>query len=159
RLEKSRLVSTEAPATNSLDVIANQQPISVNTPAELLARGVLVSSLAKAFLAPDEQTVILTGDNSKYGRQFASPAVDVKENSDYVFPLPVKIEAGRMRIAVIDSKEKVYASTIAETVEGQNGEQQPLNVILLPLVASRDESLRIVFNNEASNVIPIAQIG
>ena len=159
RLERSRLVSAEVPVTHSLEARDHRQPIWSNTPAELLARATPTSSQAKSFLAPDEQTLNLTGDNSKYGRQFVSPGVDIKKNTDYVFAVPIKID-GRMRIAVMGAGEKIYNSEIVETVEGKTREQQPRNIVQLPFVASRDELARIVFSNEASIPSnPVAQIG
>jgi len=159
RLERSRLVSTEVPVTHSLEGLRNRQAIWVNTPAELLIHGILTSSQAKSLLAVDEQTLILTGDDSKYGRQFVSPAVDIKKNTDYVFALPIRIE-GRMRISVMGANEKIHTSVIVETVEGETPEQQPTNVVQLPFVASRDEQARLVVSNEASNpATPVAQIG
>jgi len=159
RLERARLISNEAPVTHSLDALDNRQPISTNTPAELLAHGTLTSSQAKASLALDEQTLILIGDNSKYGRQFVSPVGEIKKNTDYVFAVPIKID-GRMRISVMGAGEKIYNSAIVETVEGKTPEQQPRNIVQLPLVASRDELARIVFSNEASIPSnPVAQIG
>src|SRR5947209_8022727 len=90
RLERSRLVSAEVPVTHPLRALDNPQPIWSNTPAELLAHGSLKSPQAKSSVALDEQTLILTGDDSKYGRQLVSPAVDIKKNHDYVFELPIK---------------------------------------------------------------------
>ena len=159
RLERSRLVSAEVPVTHSLEARDYRQPIWSNTPAELLARATPTSSQAKSFLAPDEQTLNLTGDNSKYGRQFVSPGIDIKKNTDYVFVVPINID-GRMRIAVMGAGEKIYNSEIVETVEGKTPEQQPGNIVQLPFVASRDELARIVFSNEASIPSnPVAQIG
>src|SRR5437764_4986206 len=116
RLERSRLISNEVPVTHLLFALNNQQAIWANTPAELLAHATPASSQAKSFLAPDEQTLNLTGDNSKYGRQFVSPGVDIKKHTDYVFVVPIKID-GRMRIAVMGAGEKIYDSEIVETVE------------------------------------------
>src|SRR5437660_2074993 len=159
RLERSRLISTEAPVTHSLEALDNRPPIWAITPTELLTHGTLTSSQAKSSLARDEQALILTGDDSKYGRQFLSSSVDIKKNTDYVFAMPIKIE-GRMRISVMGAGERVLNSAIVETVEGKTPEQQPMNVVQIPFVASRDEQVRIVFSNEASiSAAPVGQIG
>jgi hypothetical protein len=159
RLERSRLMSDEVPVTHSLEALDNRQPIWMNTATELLAHRTLMSSQAKSSLALDEQTLILTGDDSKYGSQFVLPAVGIKKDTDYVFAVPIRI-AGRMRISLMGAGEKVYNSAIVETIEGKTPEQQPTNVLQLPFVASRDEPARIVVSNEASNpATPVAQIG
>ena len=159
RLERSRLISDEVPVTHSLEALDNRQPIWMNTAAELLAHRTLMSPQAKSSLALEGQTLTVTGDDSKYGRQFVSPAVDIKKDTDYVFAVPIRI-AGRMRISVMGAGEKVYNSAILETIEGKTPEQQPTNVVQLPFVASRDEPARIVVSNEASSpAAPVAQIG
>jgi hypothetical protein len=159
RLERSRLVSTDPPVSHSLDAIDNLQPVWTNSPAELLAHGIS-SPQAKAVLSPNGETLILTGDSEKYGEQFLSSPIPVKQNNDYVFTVPIKIEQGRMKISVKDSSGKVYSSAIVETLETISPDAQPVNQIQLPFVATKDEQVRIVFSNEASNPPnPVAQIG
>src|SRR5437660_5670667 len=117
RLERSRLVSAEVPVTHSLGALDNRQPIWSNTPAELLAHGTLESAQVKSSLALDDQAAILIGDDSKYGRQFVSPASEIKKNTDDVLAVPIKIE-GRMRISAMGAASKVYDSTIDEASKG-----------------------------------------
>jgi hypothetical protein len=159
RLERSRLVSTDPPVSHSLGAIDSLQPVWTNSPAELLANGV-VTQQAKAALSPNGETLILTGDSEKYGEQFLSSPILVKQSNDYVFALPIKIERGRIKASVKDSRGKVYSSTIVETLETISPDAQPANQIQLPFVATKDEQVRIVFSNEASTPPnPIAQIG
>ena len=102
----------------------------------------------------------LTGNAEKYSEQFWSPPLTVKQNNDYVFTVPGKIELGRMRISVKDSRGKIYASTIVETLETKSPEEQPVTPIQLPFVATKAEQVRIVFSNEASiPPNPLAHIG
>ncbi len=158
RLERSRLVSTEPPVSHSLEMLDRLQPVWVSTPTELLAYGAL-SPQAKAVLAPNVETFVLTGDSEKYGEQFLSAPVPVKQNNDYVFTVPNKIEQGRMKISVKDRSGNVYSSAIVETLETKSPDGQPVNLIQLPFVATHDEQVRIVFSNEASNPpSPVAQI-
>jgi len=160
RLERSRLVSTEPPISHSLGVIENLQPVWLKTPTELLTSGAVMSPQAKAVPAPNGENVLLSGDSEKYGDQFLSAPAPVKQNNDYVFTVPIKIEQGRMKISVKDSSGKVYSSTIVETLETNSPEAQPVNLIQLPFVATKDEQVRIVFSNEASvPPNPVAQIG
>jgi hypothetical protein len=159
RLERSRLVSTDPPVSHSLGAIDNLQPVWTNSPAELLATGV-VSPQASAALLPDGVILVLTGDSEKYGEQFLSPPIPVKQNNDYVFTVPIKIERGRIKVSVKDSSGKVYSSAIVETLETISPDAQPVNQIQLPFVATKDGQARIVFSNEASKPPnPVAQIG
>jgi hypothetical protein len=159
RLERSRLVSTDPPVSHSLGAIDNLQPVWTNSPAELLATGV-VSPQASAALLPDGVILVLTGDSEKYGEQFRSPPIPVKQNNDYVFTVPIKIERGRIKVSVKDSSGKVYSSAIVETLETISPDAQPVNQIQLPFVATKNGQARIVFSNEASKPPnPVAQIG
>ena len=159
RLERSRLVSTEPPVSHSLDAIDNLQSTWMNSPAELLAQGVL-SPQAKAAIALESQTLVLMGDDSKYGAAFQSAPVNVKTNTDCVFVMPAKILQGRMKISVKESGGRVYSSAIIETLETISPDAQPVNQVRLSFVALGDERVRIVFSNEASSPAnPSVQIG
>jgi hypothetical protein len=159
RLERSRLVSTDPPVSHWLGAIDNLQPVWTNSPAELLATGV-VSPQASAALLPDGVILVLTGDSEKYGEQFLSPPIPVQQNNDYVFTVPIKIEFGRIKVSLKDSSGKVYSSAIVETLETISPDAQPVNQIQLPFVATKNGQARIVFSNEASKPPnPVAQIG
>jgi hypothetical protein len=159
RLERTRLISTRPPVSHALDAIESLQPVAWKTPAELLAAGT-ISPKSKGVVATNGETLILIGDSEKYGEQFVSPPFPVKQSSDYVFSLPIKIERGRMKISVRDSSEKLYASAIVETLETISPEAQPTNQIKLPFVALDDEQVRVFFSNEASSPPnPSMQIG
>jgi hypothetical protein len=159
RLERSRLISTEPPVSHSLEAIDRLQPVGTQVPSELLAHGLLAQQ-AKAFPAPEDGTLALTGNADKYGEQFLSAPLTVKQNNDYVFTVPIKIELGRMRISVQGTRGKIYASTIVETLETKSPDEQPVNLIQLPFVATKADQVRVVFSNEASiPPNPVAHIG
>jgi hypothetical protein len=159
RLERARLISTEPPVTHGLDAIDNLPTVRTISPEELLAKGVM-SPQARGASAPDGATLVLTGGNEKYGEQFLSPPIPVKQNNDYVFVAPIKIERGRMKLSVRDANGKVYSSAIVETLETVSPDGQPTNQIKLPFVAPGDAQVWISFSNEASNPPrPSMQIG
>jgi len=158
RLERSRLISTDPPVSHSL-VVDNLRPVWTNSPAELLAHGV-VSPQTRAVFTTNGEALVLTGDSDNYGEQFLSSSIPVRQSSDYVFTVPVKIERGRMKIGVRDSSGRVYSSTIVETQETKSPEDQPVLQIQLPFIATKDEQVRIALSNEASNPPnPVAQVG
>jgi hypothetical protein len=160
RLERSRLVSTDPPVSHSLDAIPNLQPIWIEMPAEFGESGTVASSQAKSDPAPNGEMLRLIGNSEKYGEQFLSALVPVKQTNDYVFTVPIKIEMGRMKISVRNTSGRVYSSTIVETLETKSPDEQPVNLVQLPFVATNSEQVRIVFSNEASIPSnPVAQIG
>jgi hypothetical protein len=160
RLERSRLVSIEPPVSHSLGAIDNLEPAWTGTPAELSLSGVGLSPQAKVFHEVPTDRLTLVGDESRYGDQFSSHVVDVKQNNDYVFTAPIKIERGRMRISVTDSSGKAYTSTIVETIENTKPEEQPTNLVELPFVTSSNQRVQVVFSNEASNPPqPLLKVG
>jgi hypothetical protein len=160
RLERSRLVSTSPPVSHALNSPNNPQPFWANTPAELLAGGVVPSSGAKILVSPDGQALTIAGDDSKYGDQFLSAPVSVKRNNDYLFLVPVRIDRGRMKVSVKAANDKVYSSAIAETLETRSPAKRTVTQIQLTFVAVVDDRVRLVISNEASNPPnPVAQIG
>ena len=160
RLERSRLISTEPPVSHSPNATENLQPVWVKTPTELVSSDAVTSPQAKALVAPDGQSIVLAGDDSKYGEQFLAAPVNVRTNTDYVFMAPIKIEQGRMKISVRGSNGRVHSSLIVETLETISPAEQPVNQIRLPFVAVGDEPVRLVISNEASNPPnPVVRIG
>jgi hypothetical protein len=160
RLERSRLISTEPPVSHSLEALDSLQPIWETAPAGFYLNYSPISRSARFSTAPDGQTLTLIGDDSPYGRQFSSARIAVKGKTDYVFTLPAKVERGRMKLSVIDSNGRVYASTVVEASEVKSGEDQPLTSIRLPFVAGSDDQARLIFSNEASNPPnPVVKVG
>ena len=160
RLERSRLVSTDPPVSHSLKLADSAQPFWANTPAELLAGGVVRSQRAQAVVSPDGQILRLAGDDSEYGDQFLTAPIAVKQNTDYVFTMPIKIEKGRMKVSIKGLNGKVDSSAIAETQETKSPAEQPVNQIQLPFAANTDDRVRLVFSNEASiPANPVVHIG
>ena len=149
RLERSRLISTEPPVSHSLAAIEQVQPEWTRSPMELLQNGI-TSPQAIAELTVNYEAIYLTCDGEKYGEQFQSPPVPVKQNTDYVFTVPIQIERGRMKVSVKGSTGKVYTSSIVETLETEPTNGQPRNQVLA-FVAPKDEQVRVVLSNEASN--------
>ncbi len=160
RLERSRLVSTEPPVSHPLNSFENLQPVWLKTPTELLTTCAVTVQQAEAVPAPNSEALVLTGDSRRYGEQLMSELVPVKQNSDYVFTVPTKIERGRIKISVRNQSGTPYSSAIVETLETKSAAEQPVNLVQLPCVATNDDRVRVVFSNEASNPPnPVAQIG
>ncbi|MDX6405915.1 MAG: hypothetical protein QOH70_3370 [Blastocatellia bacterium] len=159
RLERSRLVSVEPPVSHPLG-IDSLAPVWTGTPGELSFSGVGLSPQIKVSYEPSSGRLTLVGDDSKYGDQFSSNVVNVKQNNDYVFTAPISIERGRMRISVVQPGGKVYSSTIVETIENTSAEAQPTNLVQLPFVANSNQRVQVVFSNEASNPPnPLVRVG
>ncbi len=160
RLERARLVSSAPPVSHTLPVTNTMPPVWSHTPAELMAAGNALSANARASLAVDEQSLNLTGDDSKYDAQFILAPVAVEARTDYAFRIPVKLKQGRMILSVksVDRNE-VYASTIIETMEGKTQDEQPLTTIQMPFVSRHKDSVQVVFANGASTPVqPVMEI-
>jgi hypothetical protein len=160
RLERSRLISIEPPVSHSFADTDNLQTAWAISPGELLLKGIAISPQTRIDREPLTERLSLAGDDSKYGEQFSSSPVSVKQNTDYVFTVPIKIERGRMRISVANSSGKDYSSSVVETIENTLPEQQPENQVRLSFITGSDEQVRVVFSNEASNPPnPIVKVG
>src|SRR5258708_313210 len=149
RLERSQVVSTEPPVSHSL-AMENLQPVWTQTPRELFTSGISKSTQARVSFEQLGQRLELVGDDSKYGEQLSSGTVILKKDTDYVFAVPIKMASGRMRISVINTAGKTYASAVVEALEHTAPEAQPVNLTQLPFVTTSEEQVRIRFANEAS---------
>jgi hypothetical protein len=159
RLERSRLVSTNPPVSHSLNA-NNAQPSWANTPSEFLAGGIVQSQGSRVMVSSDGQFLNLTGDDSKYGEQFLSAQIPVRQNTDYVFAVPIKIEKGRMKASVRGSNGKALASAVVEMAETKSPDEQPVTQVQLSFFATKDEQVRLALSNEASiPPNPSVQIG
>jgi hypothetical protein len=157
RLERARLISTEPPVSRSLD-LAQLQPVWSKTGADLITSEFVKSPSAISSLGPDGQSLTLSCDDSKYDLQAMTSFVRVQRNLEYVFALPIKIEQGRVRVSVSDPLGKVYARDIVEPREDKPAQEQPTNLIKLPVVATT-ENIRLAISNEAPASPPIITIG
>jgi hypothetical protein len=150
RLGRVHLISTAPPVTHSL-ATDESTPARTSSAAELMANGVLQSTQAKVTLGTGGQALYLTGDDSKYGDQFASAPISVEKNQDYLLTLPIKVQQGRMQVSVLsEGRNAVYASTVVEAMEGRTPDEQPTATIELPFVSRDAGSVRVVFSNAAS---------
>jgi hypothetical protein len=159
RLERSRLVSSDPPLTHSLD-LATMSPVGTLTSDELMSSGLVLSPQAKVLREPGNNLISLTGDDSKYGEQFAAGLKNLRQDTNYLLAVPVKIERGRMRIGVTDFGGNPYASTVVETIEPTRPEDQPVNLAQLPFITSSNQKVQLLFRNEAStSPNPVVKIG
>jgi len=140
--------------------LENLQPFWTERPNELFASGNSKATQARVSLEHLTQRIELVGDDSKYGAQLSSSTVPLKKDLDYVFAVPIQMTSGRMRVSIISSAGKIYASTVAEALENTPPEAQPDNQVQLSFVSTGDDDARISFANEASTPAnPIAKIG
>lgn len=161
RLERAQTISPELPVTHSLAVTEMSPVVWTNSPAELLAGGTTNAAQTEVSLAPEGLTLNLKGDESKYEPQFTSPPVTVRQDTDYLLQMPVRIEQGRMKINIVNaSRGTVYASTIIEAQDWKPSAEQPTLMLQIPFVSRNDGEVSIVFANGGSRPIrPYVQIG
>lgn len=161
RLERARLIAPDPPVTHPIEALEMMPPTSIVAPAQLVDAGTLAAPQTQVALAPDGQTLELTGDDSKYGDQLTSPPFAVQPEMDYAFTLSVKIERGRMAIGVVGLDSGAhYASTIVETVEGKRAEEQPIQTMRLLFVSRSAERVALKLTNAASTPArPLMRIG
>lgn len=158
RLERVHRISPDPPVTHALDIAAETQPAWSAAPADLRANGAALSSQAEISLTPDGQTLSFKGDDSKYGDQFASAPIKVRQNTDYLLRLPVQVQDGRMTVNVVSTSGGApYASAIIETQDWRTAAEQPVTLMQIPFASRRDGEVSIVFANGGTH--PLAQIG
>jgi hypothetical protein len=160
RLERARLVAPDPPVSHSLSAVETTPPAWTADPARMRQEGTIESAQAQASVAADASMLELACDERKYGAQFASPAFNVEDETDYAVALPVQITRGRMTISVVGVETKaLHASTIVDTTEAYTAEEQPLQALVIPFVSRRAEPVRLVFSNTATPLPPFIRVG
>ncbi|MBC8030893.1 MAG: glycosyltransferase family 39 protein [Pyrinomonadaceae bacterium] len=160
KLERTRLVSADPPVTNSLTLAETTEPFRTEAPADLLTTGAVLSPNATAIVSTDAQAVIITGDDSRYGKQFATAPIRLEKNMDYSWRIPITLEQGRIKLGVESTDQSgVYAATIVDTVEGKSGGKQPTQNVELPFVSGNDNYVQLILANEGADAPAVIHLG
>jgi hypothetical protein len=161
KLERVRLISTDPPVTHSLTVRDEMPPAWSSSPADLLAAGRITSTQAEASVSPDDQTLNIKGDESKYDNQFVSSPITIEKQTDYVLKLPLRIEQGRMYVSIVSAHStSQYASAIIEPQDWKTPVEQQWNIIEIPFVSGNADQVQVVFaNGGAKDARPVMQVG
>jgi Dolichyl-phosphate-mannose-protein mannosyltransferase len=157
RVARVPVIASEVPVSNLFN--ANATPAWSFSPDELLSSG-STSPRASAVIAPDKQSLRISGYETKYGTQFRSHPIAVTPHRDYLLRVPVKLEDGRITLKIINSQSRVLASTNLDLVEGVSFADQPRSDIHLSFV-SRDNAqvLFSVENNAPGTGNSIVEVG
>jgi hypothetical protein len=160
RLERARRVGAHPPVSHPLDAAEGKPPAWSSEPAELARGSQLLSPQAGLTFMPDANALQLTGDESKYGEQFASVPFDLTEDTDYLLRVPYRMTRGRMTLSVHDAEGGgALASNVIEPLETKGEAEQPFRVAQLGFVSGDVRRVRMLFVNAASSPVrPSVQI-
>jgi hypothetical protein len=151
RLERARLISTQAAVTHQKQTFAMPDPVLY--PKVMIT--VVDPSSANISIGEEQErhgaVLRIAGNDSRYGDQAAWP-LSLHPNADYLVETAVMVERGRMRISIVSGNNRTLASTVVDAVEQTRPEEQPYVPLSLTFV-SNNAPTRIVFSNEASDVL------
>ena len=105
RLERARTVAAETPVSHALDVANETPPIRSNSPAEFLASSNFRSARATVFVAHDESSLELVGDDSKHDAQLVSATFPAA--TEYRLPI---CASGQNQAGAHDSQSDGHAA-------------------------------------------------
>jgi hypothetical protein len=97
----------------------------------------------------DMNWVRIDGNNENRGTLVSSDPIVVRSYRDYALIVPIKLERGRLQLKVMSNEEEV-ASTIVETSEVFESQDQPKQIIQLQFVSANNSQVRVVVANGAS---------
>lgn len=175
------IVSDEATFSHDFASADQTQPVWSNSPVGLLAGETITSPRAEFSLVDDGKEMQLTGDSSDFGDQLASMPIAVRENTDYLLTIPIRLEQGHMaakvttpdlRVALASvivpdseeeerkrSKRKAKQTSAEAGGVGSTGERS-MSIINLPFASGRRTEFRLVLsNNGATPVRTVALVG
>lgn len=151
RLERARKVEGRPPVTSEFSPEDESKIVWSQPPREMLAGGLAASKEARVSLSGDGEALILTSDRSKYGEQFVSPPLRVREDTEYVLLVPVKITRGRALVKLTsEDRALAYASAFVEPDETKATGEQDVKLLRLPFVNREGVSARVVIANGAA---------
>lgn len=119
-------------------------------PVPVLNRESPVSHDVPPFSVND-QLVRLGTQPDNYGIIYVSESKTVKNGTDCVVYVPVKLEQGRLQIRITDENQNtVLASTTIDLVEGVSASEQPVHNLAMPFVSANHSQVRLVVANFAA---------
>jgi hypothetical protein len=105
---QTAIVSAEPSFGHQLAVV--DLPVWSSWPAEMLAKGSVLSPQTECAIAPDRETLSVAGDNSDFGDQLACP-IAVKQNTDYVLKVPIDLIQGKLAAKVTSADRRITLSS------------------------------------------------
>jgi hypothetical protein len=157
RLERAPVVAATPSVSHSLSALESREPLETIAPQRFIVN----SPDRKLEFLTGGQSVKLTGENSKNGILLSSPSVALRENTDYVFTIPIRMRQGRFIVEVMSvNEQRVYVRSFVDAALGLSAEEQRATTLQLPFVAGANEDVRISFSNGGSNLsYPVGEIG
>lgn len=161
RLERARRVGAHPPVSRAPAGAEGKSPAWSPEPGELARGGQIISPQAALTPAPGGGAMQLTGDESKYGGQFASAPFDLSGDTDYLLRVPYKVTRGRMSVSVNDGERgHALASGVLEPLETKGETEQPFRFAQLAFASGDARRAKLLFVNAASSPLrPSVEIG
>ena len=140
------------------------------SPAELNDTSSILSQRARVSLINDGQSLEIAGDGSEFGDQFASAPLTVRENTDYLLMLPVRLVGGGFALKVTSSDRRtalaVSAFTNATLKSGSessdaagSGGVAGMRIIQIPFASGNRTEVRLVLSNNGAGPTPVVLLG
>jgi hypothetical protein len=167
------LVLNGAMIPGALAINDEREPSKSISPADLNAKGTTISPQATVSLPDDGRMFKLTGDNSAYGDQYESETIPVKENTDYVLVVPVKILSGdaALKVTSVDRRIGLAVTGLAAATNEEepspstsgvddSSVEQKMTVMQMPFASGGSTDVRLVLsNNSDTQGRPAVQLG
>jgi len=119
------VVSAEPPFGHRVSLSMQDGPVRSTSANELLASGIALSAQSVTTPGEQAQTIIVAGDSSAFGDQFASAPIPVETNTDYALRVPVQLISGRMAAKVTSEDRRVMlASHLILAYDAEKQEQR-----------------------------------
>jgi len=162
RHERVDIVQAEPAITHSLEATNEQSPVWMKSAAQWSANDIAAASQSKVSLAEDNQHLQIVYEEAGSGRPALNAFVDVRQNTDYVLEIPVKIEAGSLIVSVTGAErnELLASSNIIQPEMELTTKEQPTLLVRVPFVARNTNRARVIFSDgKAKSKQLVARIG
>jgi hypothetical protein len=117
-------ISNRAPFNHSIPLTAELEADWAGSPSDLVAENGQTVPRATVSLADDGQSLRIVSDASGLTNLFASPAIPVRQSTDYVLAVPITFENGLVNLDIIDADRRVTLTSTILRAEGEGGRRR-----------------------------------
>jgi hypothetical protein len=157
----------DAGFSHAIDIPADAQPVWSTTPSDLAINFETLSPQARLGLDNPEYLSLQSSDPGD-ADQFASPAVPVKEKTDYILTVPVRLTGGRatLHVRALDSRFTLQSKNIFNppkkdrskkrrakerplTDEASAETEPPITLVQIPFSTASNKEVRLILSSNS----------
>ena len=132
-------------------LVSARPPVTRNLPDSVENTNLHPSNLEHSFRLP--------GGDAEPAQLVSNDELDIREASDYVLTVPIRVEQGSTTIYVVDTKTGETIASTGALVPLEDTSEQPVAVVRLPFASGRTDRIQLRVEIGGRNDRRILQMG